>query len=415
MSLPALAQSGAVPVAAATSEPVDLGTALRAAVERNPLVAARRAELAAAGHRIEQAEAERLPSLSTEVRSRQDSTGRGVLRLQQPVWAFGKIDSRIALARAEQEVARLEDLQARRLLIEQTAAAYATVLGLRARLAHGQRNVSEHAELQEMIDRRRLGGVASSSDVRLATARLLLAQSQQAQLDGQLEGARQELAALTLSPIGAVDEALPDFTAQLVQLSDASEALEREATVLRSQAQLDVARTETTLKQAELTPTLSLSAEHDLFPTSGNTDRFRMGLVFSAALDGMGRKGTGDLKAQAQRVAAAQAQVQAARTDVRRRVANLLNQWRMQAVLIDLQERSLTTIAETLQSVLRQFDAGRKGWLDVLNVQRELADGRQQLETARTARADAALRLAALLGWLDESAGMSVPAVAATP
>lgn len=404
--LPGLAQNSAAPVAAATPAPVALGAALRAAVERNPLVAARRAELAAAGHRIEQAEAERLPSLSTEVRSRQDSAGRGVLRLQQPVWAFGKIDGRIALARAEQAVAHLDGLQARRQLIEQTAAAYAAVLGLRTRLAHGQRNVREHAELRAMIDRRRSGGVAATSDVRFATARLILAQSQQAQLEGQLEGARQELSALTFSSIGDVDEATPDFTSQLALLSDASQALEREVTVLRSLAQLEVARTETKLKQAEQMPTLSLAAEHDLFPAAGNPDRFRMGLVFSAALDGMGRKGAGDLKAQVEREAAAQAQVESARTELRRRVASLLNQWRMQAALIDLQERSLATMAETLQSVLRQYDAGRKGWLDVLNVQRELADGRQQLETVRTAQLDAALRLAAQLGWLDETAGI---------
>ena len=70
-------------------------------------------------------------------------------------------------------------------------------------------------------------------------------------------------------------------------------------------------------------------------------------------------------------------------------------------------EQSVAEIEETLQSFLRQYDAGRKSWMDVLNIQREVSDTRLQLEQARAAWLEMSLRIAAITGQLDRITGVN--------
>jgi adhesin transport system outer membrane protein len=69
-----------------------------------------------------------------------------------------------------------------------------------------------------------------------------------------------------------------------------------------------------------------------------------------------------------------------------------------------LYECAVAEMEETLKSFLRQYDAGRKTWMDVLNVQKEVSDVRLQLEQARTTWLEMSLRLAAITGQLDSAA-----------
>ncbi|WP_369412294.1 TolC family protein [Geotalea toluenoxydans] len=55
---------------------------------------------------------------------------------------------------------------------------------------------------------------------------------------------------------------------------------------------------------------------------------------------------------------------------------------------------------------MRQYDAGRKTWVDVLNAQRELSDARLALEQTRSSFQENSLRLAVLLGRLDGTIGI---------
>src|SRR5262249_43305339 len=60
----------------------------------------------------------------------------------------------------------------------------------------------------------------------------------------------------------------------------------------------------------------------------------------------------------------------------------------------------------SMASFMRQFEAGRKFWLDILTTQREVVDSRLALSRARTTRAQSALRLMINTGtfwpWLEK-------------
>jgi len=64
---------------------------------------------------------------------------------------------------------------------------------------------------------------------------------------------------------------------------------------------------------------------------------------------------------------------------------------------------------EIVESFIRQYLAGKKSWLDVLNVERELVQSRLQIADIRATQMTAALRLQRLGGHLNLAVGSKAP------
>jgi outer membrane protein, adhesin transport system len=109
------------------------------------------------------------------------------------------------------------------------------------------------------------------------------------------------------------------------------------------------------------------------------------------------------------RIGAAKRNVESARNDVRRQVQGLLVDLHSQQLVLNSNELLVTSTGKTLDSFMRQYDAGRKTWVDVLNIQRELSEARINLEQTRSALLTTKLRLAVQRGQLDMLAGVKVP------
>lgn len=90
------------------------------------------------------------------------------------------------------------------------------------------------------------------------------------------------------------------------------------------------------------------------------------------SLDGLGIIGQKRAAAaNADRVA--EENLEDTRNEIKRRVANLVTERGIQNNIISSYEQSMTEeMEETRKSIIRQFDAGRKSWIDVLNFQQEL-------------------------------------------
>ena len=392
------------PVSAAVD---GLQAALQATLTRNPAVLGKQAQFRASGLLVEAAEAGRLPSFSLQASDLSNSSNSGQARLRQPLWAFGKIDGAIELAEARAAQSRAELLQSSRQLLEETAATYAQLLGLRARLQVAERNVEEHEKLLGLISRRREGGVASQADQRLANSRLISASANRDQLQGALDNAGHELYALTRAQLAAQEPVATTLMELPAEGELQAQAELQEAGILLRQVAVRVAERSAAQVKAELLPTLYAQFEHDIAADSASGySPNRFGLVLEAQVDGFGLVGSKRLKAEAALIAAAEEELHGARHQAQRRISSLLTQRRTQQQLIEAQQEALIAVEETLASYLRQFDAGRKSWLDVLNTQRELADIRQQLEAARSNWQEQSLRLGALLGRLDGMAGL---------
>ncbi|MEN8140808.1 MAG: TolC family protein [Thermodesulfobacteriota bacterium] len=395
-----LANAQAVP-------PADRGltAALRATMAHHPAVQGKAAELAAQGYNIDTARAARYPGLSGDISTQDNGEQYGALRLRQPLWAFGRIDTGIDREKARLRAEEQALLQVRRQLIEQTAAAYARILGVRRRLLVADENIGEHQKLYERIKRRQAGQLAAEADVRLAFSRLTQAQLQQARLAGELQVALAELRALTQVTIASNEQVVPELARLPEPGAITALAQENQADILYKKELIRVAEYNEKQERIASTPTLYAEAQRDFFDAPA-TNGTRVGLILTGSLDGAGLGVVGRTRAAAAQVNAARQDLVATRTTVELRVRSLLINLAVQERLQEGQHVSVAAVGQTRLSFLRQYDIGRKSWLEVLNIQREFTEQRLLLARAASERLTLSLRLAALAGRLDGPAGL---------
>lgn len=356
---------------------ISLEAALAASIANNPALAGKQAEFEAAQGQVSSAKSSRLPSLSVAVNNidNQDNNTQGTVVLRQPIWAFGKISQRIEQAEANASVEQLGVDQVRRELLSRTAAAFAKIEGVVARQAIATDNISEHERLYEQIQRRQEGQLASDADVRLAYSRLLQARATQQRLDGEYRVSLSDLERLTLVPAATVQP----VEAHYLQLPNSHQlwqlALANSVQLAQKQAALQAA--DIAIRQAKSgpLPTVYLQAEHDFYESQSrfsNLTEDRAGLVVEASLDGAGFAALGQVRSAVARRSAAQRDIDVTRNELRHEVTQLQSNLRLQSELVEALEGTVEALRGTAESFLRQYETGRKSWLDLLNTQREL-------------------------------------------
>ncbi|WP_293268880.1 TolC family protein [Neptunomonas sp.] len=397
-----------IELSATANKASGLQAVLQTVLRNHPTIKGKQAEIDVSGALIESAEAGRLPTLSAQANNLNDEYTQGTLRLKQPLWAFGKIDTSIGQARAQYDTEQFALLQVQRQLIEGSAAAYAKVEGLQARAKVAKINITEHQRLFKRIKQRERGQLASEADVRLAQSRVLLARAQQERITGALQVALNELESYTLQPV-AVDVPVDPALAALPSIAEIeSQALAQDADVIYKRARLDVVRLDIKKEKIASMPTIYAQVEHELLDTQANTDRTRAGLVFEGSMEGLGFVSRGRVKGAEARLVAAQEDLNVAMNDIKRRINTLMANRNTQHTLSRTQTEVVATVEETMASFVRQYDSGRKTWIDVLNTQRELTEQRLQLAQYQSDWLILSLRIVTLTGALDRLAGIEV-------
>jgi adhesin transport system outer membrane protein len=390
---------------AANGNPAGLGLALQAALNNNPIVAGKKAEIAAQSFTVKSAQSGRYPSLSGEIDKQDDGLEYASVSLKQPIFAFGKINVPIKIATAQYQLEALHFLQLQRQLVESTAITCVKVGAIRSQLQVVEQNITEHQRLYDQIKRRCEGQLASEADVRLAYSRLTQAMVQRQRLIGELDVAQSSLRSLTMVEIPP--EVLDTVSAPLLpdEATLKIMALENSADVLYKSQQIEIARYNITMEKISSTPTLSVQAER-YFRDSTYANETQVGLVFEGSVGGAGLGIVNRVKAAGSRLTAATQDLNAARNDTKLRIATLLANLAVEKVLQQSQQESVAAIAETMESYLRQYDIGRKSWLDVLNIQSELTGQRLQLVQSESGVISSSLQIAAMTGQLDSLAGI---------
>lgn len=379
-----------------------LTAALHAVITHHPALLGKQAEINAKHYTLESVQSQRYPKLSAEASYDSKAEAAATLiRLQQPLWAFGKIDHAIAYAEADVVVEQSDERQIQRKLLEQTALAYVKIEGLRQRLQVAADNRHQLGELIAQIQRRHEGQFASDADVQLAHSRLQQAQVQQQRLEGELSVALNELQALTQIEINsqpAIDRTLftpldSDLATLQPQIADQS------ATLRYKQAQLNRAQQDRAQSEVSAMPTLSLRLDHTL--REATPDDTRALLIIEGSLEGLGLTPLSRSRAAREQESAAYHDLNSSRNDIERQVVTLHRNRQLQQQLSTTQQATLTTLQTILDSYNRQYQAGRKSWLEVLNMHKELIEQRLLQVEADNSALSYGVRLLALLGQLD--------------
>ena len=383
---------------------VNLTQALNAMLERHPALQGKQAQIESKAFLLKSAEAERYPSLTVSYGEDRDDNQEGAFVVKQPLWAFGRIDAGIDYASTDAAAESIDKLRITRDLLEDTAIAYAKVIGVQEQLRIIEENIQQYQRFVEQIERRKTGRLASETDTQLAASRLTQAQAQAIQTQGDLRDALMALQTFTQLPIDAVAPISVSVYSDLPD--DASirdQVLKQSADVQYKQQLVDLAVKDVHRKRSNFMPTLYLKFSHEYSDNATYPDESRFSLVLEGALEGMGLITLHQEQSAAAQLHAAQRDVEVTQFDLKNRLNSLLLNRKTQQSLIDIHQSSIVTLDATLASYLRQYQSGRKEWLDVWNIQREITEQKLSKAKAQNSLLINVLSLVALTGGLDTS------------
>src|SRR5438094_6977749 len=390
---------------------LSLRQAVAEAVLRNPNRVRAAHEVTAAGFERDAAEWGRFPTVSVDAGAGQSSNSiapTSTVRVEQPLWAGGRIDGQIDSARAQVSAAELAELDTRRRLAEEAAVAYVGWMDAAARVEIARESAAALSDLVKYVRRREAEGLASAADVSIGKARSSSALALVEELSGALDQARAQLEALTVTRIErGIPVSVPAVAERSVADTEAA-YLANSQLVAQRRSEVESARAQAVVRRAALFPKLALRFEHLTYQNTGGlapSSDSRALLVLQFTPDAGLASYSGSQAAES-RIDAALAQVGADENDARLRArsnrADYLSSRRQVAEL----EPQVAALDASMASFMRQFEAGRKSWLEILNTQREVVDSRIALSRAQTSRDQAGLRLMVNTGtfwsWLEQ-------------
>ena len=399
----------ALSLAAATAQAAGMVDLLNLTFDSNPslqsqasLVRASRAEVKGANWQFYPT-----PSVSVEQvsASNQDTSYNKdsrviTFRLQQPLWTAGRLTAGVGRAEAASAVAMAQMEETRLQLALRTIQAWGEWRAGHQKLIAQRESLQTHQRLVALIQRRVEGGVSAVADEVMAQGRLeqtqselALAQAQQvsalARLE-QLTGQRIEGAQLEGLDIGAIEPIEP-----IESLLE--RAWRNSPTALKLEAQMRQQEMDVQIRKAQLMPEVYARAERQQgsFSSSGlsSANRFFIGL---SATPGAGLSAVSGVDAANARLQALQGDIESAR----RALAEQLSLEHVSARSQQTRRQSLVAGLRSIQAMVaswdRQFLAGRKTWVEVMNAARELAQAQTTLAEVDAAYVASTWRLAVL-------------------
>lgn len=362
------ATAGSAGLPSPTSQ-TSLNTVLREAVTQHPDVRSRRDDKQAAVDRLDAARWARFPGLRAELETRSGGP-QSVLRLEQPLWNGGRISSQIDVSQAELSVAGATLSETQLDVLQRSAAVFFDILRLESRLKTALANEAEHLRLVEIIGRRVAAEVSPSTDETQAAARWRQAITERIQTLRQIDTARLLLAQLVGKPVA---DLLPPVPVNLDRWSETTlleAALRVSPERQRLLAQVDAAEAQIGLAKSQIMPSLVAGYQSRLGTLPFGEDRSR-GYLAVQVQTGGGLSSLANVRAAVSKKTAAAEAIEA---HDRRLTQSVRTSWTESQALMEQVEpvRQLQLgSAEIVASYLRQFQVGRKNWLDVLNAQRE--------------------------------------------
>jgi adhesin transport system outer membrane protein len=363
-----------------------LASLVRDALDSHPATQSQRALVASAAAGVESARWQFYPTPSVSVEnattsgadpSYQGDNRVATLRLQQPLYSGGRLTAGADKAQAslDQSQAALEE--SRLQLSLRVVQAYGEWLSAHLKVQASQKNEDSHNRLLRQVQRRIDEGVSAESDRVLALGRLdaVRAEVTAAQVQGDMALARlgqllgRPIAGAALTRTVATPRPVSAQTAALLE-----QALGQSAALQKAQSQVRVQEATVVERRADLLPEIYLRAERQYgnFNFANGAPENRLFVGVSSRL-GAGLSGLSN-------VAAARGQLEAALAEVQVQTRNLNEQVLADHAQFMATERRLSSVQASLRSAQsvsesfdRQFLAGRKTWLDVMNAARELA------------------------------------------
>jgi len=339
------------------------------------------------------------PSISTERGSNAASsrTTSTTLRLQQNLWAGGRIDASVDAALHTVQLSTVAVVEAKTNVALRTLEVWQSLLTSFGRRQVAQRDLDRLQLFADLIGRRVEREVSANIDTVLMRSRLTQVQSDLLAYTNSQASAEQRLAQWVGEPgvmaslnDGKLLEILQDATEQLPEhvRVEMLSAVDKQPALLRNDVELTLAQDEVRQRRGGAWPNIYMRLDRQFTDTvSGGFEirsadtKLYLGLQYSP----------GPGLSQSSYVVAAQSKIAALQQDresIRQELLDRINtDWRdhvTNAARIKHSKAAVQDAKEVLDAYTHLFVVGRRGWLDVLNAARELSMAEQILSDLQT-------------------------------
>lgn len=356
------------PLAAAPA----LVTALDLISRNYPSIRGARSGIKAAESEIKGAKWQRFPSLSLET-SVVDSgnTVAPSVTVSAPIWSAGRISSTINRANAGLDAAQARYRETVLGLAVDATQLYFDIARLARREALIQESLGEHRALVGSMERRVAQEVSPLADLELARSRLAQIEQELTIARAQRQASLFAFAELVADPSYDIGN-VPDYIEGLaLQNPDRiiEEALNYDPSLQRLSAEIQAGKAEAAAAKSSLFP--QLNGQYSYNEIVGS----RVGVV--ARLEtSAGLSRFSAVSAARARLDTLTAQFSTAQRQIRQRLNNDMTEFDAARARAAVSRNASFTANNVSQSYMRQFIAGRRSWLDVMNSLRETLSAR---------------------------------------
>lgn len=359
-----------------------LNAVLTDALTNNSRVAVAEAQVDSVAADLAAVRAQRFPEVGLSASSRSNQP-EGVLSLTQPIWTFGRINSEITIAERRVDGAATNTLLAQQTLGLEVVDLWAEMMRSTVRISVHSEEVAQLREFDAMMRRRVESSVSSDNELALVETRLLTAESALAQARQARRMSRESLEVLSQTDRWAdYDgwEAVSFFSRVRQEdieavASYADAVAPRLPAVIASANEVAIAQAEVEAARSRRGVEIMGQFEQRIPLAGGNVEagQASIGLTYTP----------GAVRSTGHAIRSAQSNLEAAELSLASTRREAVTQVRTALSVFDMERSRQAALArnadntlEILESYQRQFQAGQKTWVEVLNAVRELTQAR---------------------------------------
>lgn len=349
-----------------------------------------------------------LPQLTvvSELQSVQSNTSSKpvtIVKMQQPLWTAGRLSGGIRSAKDRLKSSSVKVTETQYQLMLQAVDAWQTYVVAKEKLAEGAVLSGRLQGFLGMMQRRVAAQVSPRIDLDLVKSRINEHNAEMNQYRLSQERARNRLESLLgmpLADIHFVNGNLKDDFESLILLEKPDAEVLKEAsnnfpTVRRANLDVDIINEQYNVKKAALWPSLYVRAEQNLIGREQAKPIFALGLQYDSSF---GLSTWSEAKALKSRADAQRYLVENQRRDIAQTIEG---DWYDYSVSKSRAPDLAALVANSgtlIDSYERLFVAGKRSWLDVLNLVRELKQNQFTLVDSYATAIAAAYRLRTRMG-----------------
>lgn len=319
------------------------------------------------------------------------------LRLSQPIYSGGAYTAQMERAKANLQVAQATTRESSLQIAQKVVSCYADWLSAELKAQSWRRSVVIHQKLLQSAKNRIAQGVSAASDLVLVQGRLdatnaeLFSSALQAEL--ALNRLREQLGLPLTAERLKTTMTLPNSAASPLEnlLLDAENV---SPSIQKAKAQLLVAQANASERQSALQPDVNLRFERQIgnFAIANTSPENRVLLSVTTKF-GAGLSSFANISAARSLEESSQLDIQIQRRSLREQVANDYSTSKSFKERLQVLNRSLEASQAVFDSFERQFANGRKSWLDLMTITREVAQNEVQIADMKANEMQTAWRL----------------------